>query len=82
MRFSPDPVAQSLANTKGFLIGLCYANPTDAYLAEVVDDNVFDELAIVEIVVVGRPVTPTTGTTAPAGTTGTTVPETGSTTGG
>ena len=57
-------------------------NVVDAYLAEVVDDNVFDELAIVEIVVVGRPVTPTTGTTAPAGTTGTTVPETGSSTGG
>lgn len=33
LRYSPNPAAQNLA--KGFLIGLCYANPTDAYLAEV-----------------------------------------------
>jgi len=38
----------------------------DAYQAQVVDDNVFDELAIDEITVIGRPVTPTTNTTAPA----------------
>jgi LacI family transcriptional regulator len=35
LRFSPNSAAQSLANGQGFLIGLCYANPTDAYLAEV-----------------------------------------------
>ncbi|HEX6219744.1 MAG TPA: zinc ribbon domain-containing protein [Acidimicrobiia bacterium] len=43
----------------------------DAHLAEVVEDNSFDELAIDEIVVVGRPVVGTgntTGTTAPADT--------------
>lgn len=41
----------------------------DVYLAEVIDDNSFDELAIDEIVVVGRPVVSTgntTATTAPA----------------
>ncbi len=38
----------------------------DAYQAEVVDDNVFDELAINEIVIVGRPVIPSgSGTTTP-----------------
>jgi hypothetical protein len=52
-------------------------NVIDAYLATPVADDVFDELAIVEIVVVGRPVTPTTNTSAP---TGTTVPAAGSTT--
>ena len=46
-----------------------------AYLAEVVDDNRFTEMAIQEIRVIGRPGTITNGTT---GTTGTTVP--GSTT--
>lgn len=46
----------------------------DVYLAEVLDDNSFDELAIDEIVVVGRPVVGTGNTTA------TTVPsDTGST---
>ena len=35
LRYSPNPDARSLANGQGFLIGLCYANPTDAYLAEV-----------------------------------------------
>jgi len=35
LRYSPSPAARSLANGQGFLIGLCYANPTDAYLAEV-----------------------------------------------
>jgi hypothetical protein len=44
----------------------------EAYQAEVADDNVFDELAIDEIVVIGRPATPTTGTTAPSGSTTTT----------
>jgi len=33
-----------------------------AYEAEVVDENRFDELAIDEIVIIGRPVTPTTNT--------------------
>lgn len=33
--YSPSPEAQILANGRGFLIGLCYAKPTDAYLAEV-----------------------------------------------
>ncbi|MGH3650973.1 MAG: zinc ribbon domain-containing protein [Acidimicrobiia bacterium] len=37
----------------------------DVYQAELVDDNVFDELAIDEIVIIGRPVTPTTNTTLP-----------------
>ena len=41
----------------------------DIYQAEVVDDNTFDELAIDEIVVIGRPVTPTTDTTVPGSTT-------------
>jgi LacI family transcriptional regulator len=35
LRYSPNADARSLANAQGFLIGLCYANPTDAYLAEV-----------------------------------------------
>ncbi|HEX6220352.1 MAG TPA: hypothetical protein VF115_04610 [Acidimicrobiia bacterium] len=47
----------------------------DAYLAEVIEDNSFDELAIDEIVVIGRPVVGTGNTTA------TTVPtDSGSTT--
>jgi hypothetical protein len=38
-----------------------------AYESEVVQENRYDELAIDEIVIVGRPVTPTTTeTTAPA----------------
>ncbi len=44
----------------------------EAYQAEIVDDNVFAELAIDEIVIIGRPVTPTTGTTVPETTTTTT----------
>lgn len=46
----------------------------DTFQAEVLEDNVFDELAIDEIVVIGRPVIAPTGTTAPAdtGTTSTT----------
>jgi len=35
LRYSPNPDAKNLAIGQGFLIGLCYANPTDAYLAEV-----------------------------------------------
>lgn len=49
----------------------------EAYQAQVVDDNVFDELAIDEIVIIGRPVTPTTDTTIPGSTT---IPESTSTT--
>lgn len=45
----------------------------DAFEAEVVDDNRFDEIAIDEIVVIGRPVTPT-ATTVPTGSTTTTIP--------
>jgi hypothetical protein len=37
----------------------------EAYLAEPVDGDVFDELAIDEIVIIGRPVTPSTNTTSP-----------------
>jgi hypothetical protein len=37
----------------------------EAYQAELVDDNIFDELAIDEIVIIGRPVTPTADTTVP-----------------
>jgi hypothetical protein len=44
----------------------------EAYQAMPVDDNVFDELAIDEIEVIGRPVTPTTNTTAPTDTGSTT----------
>lgn len=51
----------------------------EAYEAEVVEDNRFDEIAIDEIEVIGRPVVGPTGTTAP---TGTTVPGDTSTTGG
>lgn len=48
----------------------------DAYLAEVLENNSFDELAIDEIIVVGRPVITTTNTTAPSdtGSTSTTAP--------
>jgi hypothetical protein len=51
------------------------------YQAQLVDDNIFDELAIDEIEIIGRPVTPTTDTTVPEGST-TTTPESTSTTGG
>lgn len=44
----------------------------EAYQSEVFDDNRFDELAIDEIVIIGRPATPTPATTAPSD--GTTVP--------
>jgi hypothetical protein len=44
----------------------------DAFQAEVVDENVFDELAIDEITVIGRPVIAPTDTTAPADTGSTT----------
>lgn len=40
----------------------------DTFQAEVVEDNVFDELAIDEIVIIGRPVIAPTGTTAPGDT--------------
>lgn len=40
----------------------------DTYAAEIVDDNTFDELAIDEIEIIGRPVIGPTGTTAPTGT--------------
>ena len=43
-----------------------------AWNAEIVEDNVFTELAIDEIQVIGRPATPTTGTGAPSTTTETT----------
>ena len=35
LRYSPNTAARNLANSQGFLIGLCYANPTDTYLAEI-----------------------------------------------
>jgi LacI family transcriptional regulator len=35
LRYSPNPAARSLANPQGFLLGLCYASPPDAYLAEI-----------------------------------------------
>lgn len=47
-------------------------NVIDAFQAEVQDDNRFDEIAIVEITVLGYPATPTTNTTAPADTGSTT----------
>lgn len=54
----------------------------DAYKSEVVADNRYDEIAIDEIEVIGRPVV-APGTTAPGGTTGTTTPsDTSSTTAG
>jgi hypothetical protein len=48
----------------------------EAYQAQRVDDNIFDELAIDEIVVIGRPVTTSPDTTP----TSTTTPRSGSTT--
>lgn len=53
----------------------------DVYQAQLVDDNIFDELAIDEIEIIGRPVTPTTETTVPGSTT-TTIPGSTSTTAG
>jgi hypothetical protein len=44
----------------------------NAYQPQLVDENIFDELAIVEIEIIGRPVTPSTGTTVPADTGSTT----------
>lgn len=38
LRYSPNPAARSLAsvsNAQGFVLGLCYSNPTNAYFAEV-----------------------------------------------
>jgi len=35
LRYSPNLAARSLASAHGFQIGLCYANPTDTYLAEI-----------------------------------------------
>jgi hypothetical protein len=52
----------------------------DVYQAELTDDNIFDELAIDEIVVIGRPVTPTTNTTVPGDVSTTTTPDSASTT--
>ena len=54
----------------------------EVFDAEVVDDNRFDELAIDEIVVIGRPVTPSTETTQPSGDGSTTTTPAGSTTSG
>lgn len=51
----------------------------DVFQAQLVDDNIFDELAIDEIVIIGRPATPTTGTTSPGAST-TTVPGSSTTT--
>lgn len=33
--YSPDYAARSLSNPHGFVLGLCYSNPTNAYFAEV-----------------------------------------------
>lgn len=33
--YSPNPAAQSLANGRQLVLGLCYSNPTDAYFAEI-----------------------------------------------
>lgn len=35
LRYSPNPAARNLAGTRSFVIGLCYSNPTDSYLAEI-----------------------------------------------
>jgi hypothetical protein len=51
----------------------------EAYQAEETDNNIFDEIAIDEIVVIGRPVTPSSNTTVP-GAGSTTVPGTSTTT--
>jgi len=53
----------------------------EAFQAEITDDNVYDELAIDEIIVIGRPVISPTGTTAPSDSS-TTLPGSTSTTGG
>jgi hypothetical protein len=58
----------------------------EVYQAERVDDNIFDELAIDEIVVIGRPVTAPSDTTPTSTTTpdsaSTTTPDSSSTTNG
>lgn len=51
----------------------------EVFQAQLVEDNIFDELAIDEIEIIGRPVTPTTETTVP---TSTTTPDETGTTGG
>jgi len=35
LHYSPNPAARSLAGAKGFVLGLCYSNPTNAYFAEI-----------------------------------------------
>ena len=35
LRYSPNLAARNLANAQGFVLGLCYSNPTNAYFAEV-----------------------------------------------
>jgi hypothetical protein len=57
-------VAYSALNTTTLRIQIL-----DVYEAQLTDDNVFDELAIDEIVVLGRPATPTGQTTVPDGST-------------
>lgn len=69
-------VAFSAINTTNLEIRI-----VEAYQAESFEDNRFDELAIDEIVVIGRPVTAPTGTTAPSGSS-TTLPDSTSTTSG
>ena len=68
--------AFSALNTTSLVIQV-----VEAYQAEETDDNIFDEIAIDEIVVIGRPVTPTSNTTAP-GAGSTTLPATSTTTDG
>jgi hypothetical protein len=53
----------------------------EVFDAEIVEENRYDELAIDEIIVIGRPVISPTGTTAPSGSS-TTLPGSTSTTGG
>lgn len=60
-------VPYSALNTTTLVIQI-----VDAYQAERVDDNIFDELAIDEIEVIGRPVQAPTGTTIPSDTSSTT----------
>lgn len=56
-------VDYSALNTSTLVITI-----VDAYQAEIVDDNTFDELAVDEIEIWGRPVISPTGTTIPADT--------------
>jgi hypothetical protein len=70
-----QPIAFAAIDTNSILITI-----ESDYPAEVVDDNVFSEMAIQEIRVIGRPAI--TGTTNPTGTTSTTVGETTSSTTG